>query len=71
MLIKMNSSNQSSNYGHQATTEVSESAFEYLLGEILQMKPVIHEDSSLLTPSDMDFLICQRLDEMGFNIGYR
>ena len=60
------------NFGRQSCTEVSESAFEYLLGEILNMKPVYHDlNETLLTPSDVDFIFCQQLDEMGYNIGFR
>ncbi len=46
--------------------EISESAFEFLLAEILDL-PV--------TPSspqeDNNTALCQRLDSMGYDIGYR
>lgn len=56
-------------YGKQSTLEASESAFEYLLGEILVMKPLLHD--SYNTQTDIDFAVYQRLDEMGYNVGYR
>jgi hypothetical protein len=44
--------------------EVSESGYEYLLGEIMAVRfPVKHEDPSTS--------LTQRLDSMGFDIGYR
>lgn len=60
-------------YGKQSTLEVSESAFEYLLGELIRMKPRPQEDAieSLTSQSDQEFAICQRLDEAGYGIGYR
>jgi hypothetical protein len=60
-----------SSFSRQSTLEVSESAFEYLLGELLLMKPKLYNDDSLNTPTDKEFAICQRLDEAGFHVGSR
>lgn len=46
--------------------EVSESAFEYLLGELMELKDPKADES------DQGYnRIAQRLDEMGFSVGYR
>lgn len=58
-------------YSHQSSLEVSESAFEYLLGELLLMKPKLYNDESLNTPADKEFALSQRLDEAGFHVGSR
>jgi len=54
--------------------EVSESALEYLLGEILSLsyfnsaddKPIAGMDNS-----ELEFIKLQRLDELGYNVGFR
>ena len=61
-----------SSYGQQSTSEVSESAFEYLLGEILAMTYMkTDEDNNLPDGFDNEFIKSQRLDEIGFSVGYR
>ncbi len=44
--------------------EVSESAYEYMLGEILSM-------SYPVKASDQNAAIIQRLDQLGYDVGYR
>ncbi len=41
--------------------EVSESSYEYLLGEMLSLTP----------PNDQSGLSNQRLDQLGYEVGYR
>ncbi len=61
-----------SSYGQQSTTEVSESAFEYLLGEILSMNYTkTEEENNFPDGIDNEFIKSQRLDELGFSVGYR
>ncbi len=59
-------------YGQQSTNEVSESAFEYLIGEILSMNYAKSEEEKNMPDTiDNEFIKSQRLDEIGFNVGYR
>lgn len=55
----------------QPVLEVSESAFEYLLGELLLMKSIKNDNEQLKNSTDVEFSVCQRLDETGYSIGYR
>mmetsp|Transcript_7812 Transcript_7812/g.6979 ORF Transcript_7812/g.6979 Transcript_7812/m.6979 type:complete len:175 (+) Transcript_7812:24-548(+) len=59
-----------SNQQNQQVNEVSESAFEYLLGEILSSKHFKNSNDNSLT-NDNEFIILQRLDDMGYNVGYK
>ncbi len=62
-------------YGAQSTPEVSECAFEYLIGEILAMNYMGGEtDEELVTGdgnNEIDFIKSQRLDDLGYQVGYR
>jgi hypothetical protein len=62
-------------HGPQAIAEVSESAFEYLIGEILAMNYLQDGDesnnASVEGTSEIDFFRSQRLDELGYQVGYR
>lgn len=56
--------------------EVSESSFEYLLGELLALKPVVNTlnsdiDVNSTNQIDEEFAKSHQLDENGYNIGYR
>lgn len=44
--------------------EISESAFEYMLGEILAMNYPVKAN-------DQNAAIIQRLDQLGYDVGYR
>ena len=53
-----------SSFENQAQKEVAESAYEYLIGEILSMKYVSKA-------TDQNAYIIQRLDSLGYDVGYR
>lgn len=59
-------------YGVQSNSEVSESALEYLLGEILSINYLGSSDEkSANDGSELEFIKLQRLDDIGYNVGYR
>ena len=53
-----------SSFESQSQKDVSESAYEFLLGEILSLKY-----SSVA--NDQNAYIIQRLDALGYDVGYR
>ena len=54
-----------SSFESQSEKEVSESAYEFLLGEILSLQ------SSTVAIDQHNAYVIQRLDALGYDVGYR